>query len=93
MITALSNGAVEMRTAVLPWMPEWTELKLYPWLQEKDHLARLPEGKTFLLLTDRGDGAGLPFSRGSREVYRADGYVICEYAGAAALYGALAEKP
>ena len=56
MITALSNGAVEMRTAVLPWMPEWTELKLYPWLQEKDHLARLPEGKTFLLLTDRGMG-------------------------------------
>lgn len=85
--TALSDNRIEMWTIVPSWMPEWSELKLYPWLQKKDHLEKLPQGRIFLLLTTHEDAADLPFSLGGREVYRCNGYTVYEYESAEKLYG------
>lgn len=85
-VTALSDGKVEMWTVVPSWMPEWSELTLYPWLQEKDHMEHLPEGKLFLLLTSFEDAADLPFSQPHREVYRCHDYTVYEYQNAEELY-------
>lgn len=88
-ITALSDGEIEMWTVVPSWMPQWSELTLYPWLQAIEHLEKLPDGKIFLLLTAQEDEAEQRFSLGGRELYRHDGYVIYEYESAAGLYGTI----
>lgn len=92
-VTALSDGKIEMWTVVPPWMPQWSDLTLYPWLQEKDHLVHLPEGKIFLLLTSYEDAADLPFSQAAHEVYCHDGYTVYEYESAEMLYGTLGITP
>ena len=92
-VTALSDGKVEMWTVAPSWMPEWSELTLYPWLQEKDHLENIPEEKIFLLLTSFEDGADLPFSQGDREVYRCNDYTVYEYENAEKMYRTLKTIP
>ncbi len=88
-VTALSDNKIEMWTVYPSWMPEWSKLTLYPWLQKKAHLEHFPEGKIFLLLTAYEDSARLPFSRGGREVYRQDGHAVYEYESAEMLYETL----
>ena len=72
-VTELSSGQIEM------WTVKDTNDELYQWLQQSDHLDRLPQAPCFMLF-DLWKGETPETFAGGTEVYRDDRYAVWEYA-------------
>jgi len=80
-LTEASDGYLEIYT-----LNKWEDMQLSPWLQKKEHLEKLPEGKVFVFVP-RTEVEISPVAKEDHIVYQAPHGWVYEYSSAQEVVG------